>query len=178
MCLATKILKIGPKLRELWPWQWKYPEQLWLTPWMGCDMVTSVIIFRLLKKKAFLCFDEEVGLERPVQRFSLFTLSMLMSPSISVELTEVWWHDAMGGEWETAAVWVQEPLQAPLGHRDPDLAYFPGQEDKYVAMEAASERKGSPGKVIHEACFFYKLSTKFSIVLDTIRTGLHFIKCF
>ena len=26
MCLATKILKIGPKLRELWPWQSKYPE--------------------------------------------------------------------------------------------------------------------------------------------------------
>ena len=26
MCLATKILKIGPKLRELWLWQSKYPE--------------------------------------------------------------------------------------------------------------------------------------------------------
>ena len=28
ICLATKILKIGPKLRELWPQQSKYPELL------------------------------------------------------------------------------------------------------------------------------------------------------
>ena len=28
ICLATKILKIRPKLRELWPQQSKYPELL------------------------------------------------------------------------------------------------------------------------------------------------------
>ena len=28
ICLATKILKIGPKLGELWPFQSKYPEPL------------------------------------------------------------------------------------------------------------------------------------------------------
>ena len=26
ICLATKILKIGPKMRELWPWQSKYTD--------------------------------------------------------------------------------------------------------------------------------------------------------
>ena len=28
MCFATKILKIGPKLRKLWHWQWNCPETL------------------------------------------------------------------------------------------------------------------------------------------------------
>ena len=26
ICLGTKILKIGPKLRELWPWQSKFSK--------------------------------------------------------------------------------------------------------------------------------------------------------
>ena len=31
ICWGTKILKIGPKLRELWPWQSKYSK--WLNAW-------------------------------------------------------------------------------------------------------------------------------------------------
>ena len=49
ICLGTKILKIGPKLRELWPYGvifLKYSMQTssqgWFTPEWGCVMVISI----------------------------------------------------------------------------------------------------------------------------------------
>ena len=45
-CQATKILKIWPKLRALWPWQWKYPEQLTEEP-------TICSFFQGAKKRPF-----------------------------------------------------------------------------------------------------------------------------
>ena len=70
MCLGTKILKIGPKLRELWPCQSKYPElpiEITIThPHSGVNQLWDDVCIE---------YFERFWLSRPVEYFERFWLS-------------------------------------------------------------------------------------------------------
>ena len=145
--LATKILKIGQKLRELWLWQSKYPEpRIEVTSHKSLEMVTS------MRGSGYFDWQGHNSLNfGPI-------FKILVAKHISGPRPFIWCAEHPRGTWPRASKRVLK-----LVHENQKLCFF--DKNQLLGVFPQTFFNGSPQRCTQS------LSLKFKFHLPNTKAG-------
>ena len=143
ICLAIKILTIGPELRELWLWQSKYPEPRIEVTISG--LISSLWLVTLMRGSGYLDCQSHNSLNfGPI-------FKILVAKHISVPRPFIWCAEHPRGTWPRASKRVLK-----LVHENQKLCFF--DKNQLLGVFPQTFFNGSPQRCTQS------LSLKFGVI--------------